>query len=399
MDKYLRTRKAFLRLRESNPHRFSNKRAFARACSTFLLTGSTMPRLPNLCTNRHLPAECGRSLTDRRRRAFRLIIGVLLFVPPLPLRAGVPNNPGSAEVRLGLAEADVLQLAFDQRKVDVLERCWAGGMAVDTPMASGDTLLLAATRHGWVEGVQACLDWCASTEAPGPGGVTALTLAVVTGHTMIMQRLVEAGADANHPLAAPVPLELRQSFTADWFVAQLQHDAGLTPLMLATVLGAEDTVQLMLAHGGRPYQRTKRYTTDAVTLACRAQHIRIGQRLLGRNPDDPDAQEVVIRLSSQRATLFRGRETLLSSQVSTGRKGFATPTGEFLITSKHRQWTSTIYKVPMPYLLRLNGSPIGLHQGAVPGYPASHGCIRLPSGKAAEFFKNTRIGDRVLIRP
>ena len=106
----------------------------------------------------------------------------------------------------------------------------------------------------------------------------------------------------------------------------------------------------------------------------------------------------MVVLSDQRVTFFRGDDVLMTSKVSTGRKGYDTPTGDYLITSKHRDWTSTIYKAPMPYLLRLNASAIGLHQGTVPGYPASHGCIRLPASKAAAFFRTARVGDRVLIR-
>jgi L,D-transpeptidase catalytic domain/Ankyrin repeat len=209
---------------------------------------------------------------------------------------------------------------------------------------------------------------------------------------------VEAGADPNAPLAVPVAPAVLDAFEQSWFLTQLRHDSGLTPLMLAAVLGDEEMVRAFLAHGGRPYQRTRRYTTDAVSLACHAGQIRTAQCLLRRDPDDESSQKLVVVLGEQRVTLFRGDDVVLTSKVSTGRKGYATPPGDYLITSKHRDWTSTIYKAPMPYLLRLNASAIGLHQGVVPGYPASHGCIRLPAGKAADFFKTARVGDRVLIR-
>jgi lipoprotein-anchoring transpeptidase ErfK/SrfK len=90
---------------------------------------------------------------------------------------------------------------------------------------------------------------------------------------------------------------------------------------------------------------------------------------------------------------------LFSTKVSTGRKGFATPTGEFVITDKNREWTSTIYHSSMPYFQRLSCSDFGLHQGVVPGYPASHGCIRVPAGNAAKLFAMTEEGDRVRILP
>ena len=90
---------------------------------------------------------------------------------------------------------------------------------------------------------------------------------------------------------------------------------------------------------------------------------------------------------------------IFATKVSTGRKGFATPTGDFVITNKHRAWTSTIYHASMPYFQRLSCSDFGLHEGNVPGYPASHGCIRVPAGNAAKLFTMTQAGDRVRIVP
>jgi lipoprotein-anchoring transpeptidase ErfK/SrfK len=84
--------------------------------------------------------------------------------------------------------------------------------------------------------------------------------------------------------------------------------------------------------------------------------------------------------------------------VSTGRKGFPTPRGEYVITDKRRHWESTIYDgAEMPYFMRLSGSDIGLHEGVVPRGPASHGCIRLPSASARMLYARMRLGDPVTI--
>ncbi len=306
-----------------------------------------------------------------------------------------------AEIRAALPVEDPEFLAELVESGDgkKLEWLFEWGVSPEKRLPNGDTPLLAAVRAKRAEMVALCLRWCEDVDAQCAEGATALTLAVVTSQRHVAQFLIAAGADPNRALPGPAPDAVREAFDAAWFLTQMKYDPGLTPLMLATVLGDEDLVRLFLGHGGKPHQRTDRYKMDAVTLACRAGQIRVGQRLLQRDPDEPEGQKLVILLGEQRATLFRGSEPVLTSKVSTGRKGFATPTGEFLITSKHRDWTSTIYKVPMPYLLRLNASDIGLHQGALPGYPASHGCIRLPAGKAVAFFKIARIGDRVLIRP
>jgi lipoprotein-anchoring transpeptidase ErfK/SrfK len=85
--------------------------------------------------------------------------------------------------------------------------------------------------------------------------------------------------------------------------------------------------------------------------------------------------------------------------VSTGREGFSTPAGRYVVTDKHESWTSTLYHVAMPYFMRLNCSAIGLHSGYVSGRPASHGCIRLPYQKAKQWFGTVKIGDEVEIVP
>ena len=106
---------------------------------------------------------------------------------------------------------------------------------------------------------------------------------------------------------------------------------------------------------------------------------------------------ITVNLENQRAKLQIDGETKLSTSVSTGRSGYATPAGRYVITNKYKEWNSTIYKVPMPYFLRLNCGPIGLHSGYVTGSPASHGCIRLPNEMALQFYKLARVGDEVII--
>ncbi len=81
----------------------------------------------------------------------------------------------------------------------------------------------------------------------------------------------------------------------------------------------------------------------------------------------------------------------------TGRKGYATPTGKYVISDKQRDWISTIYKVSMPFFMRLSCREIGLHAGNCPGYPASHGCIRMPYSDVQKLFAVLKIGDAVTI--
>ena len=121
---------------------------------------------------------------------------------------------------------------------------------------------------------------------------------------------------------------------------------------------------------------------------------------LGRDPLREE-RRIEIRLAEQRAHIFdsEGKE-IFTTKVSTGKKGHDTPTGEYVITNKYRDWKSTLYhEASMPYFQRLSCGDFGMHQGNVPGYPASHGCIRVPEGNAAKLYTKTRAGDRVMIMP
>jgi len=107
---------------------------------------------------------------------------------------------------------------------------------------------------------------------------------------------------------------------------------------------------------------------------------------------------LVVNLTAQRAVLFRNGVPIGATTVSTGRPGYRTPTGVFTILQKHVEHYSTTYdNAPMPYMQRLTWRGVALHAGQLPGYPASHGCIRLPKGFAELLYGATRIGMTVVI--
>src|SRR6476661_2696851 len=86
------------------------------------------------------------------------------------------------------------------------------------------------------------------------------------------------------------------------------------------------------------------------------------------------------------------------SRCSTGRSGYSTKRGEFVITNKERNHRSTIYHVEMPYFMRLSCLDFGMHAGYVPNFPASHGCIRLPEDTARKFFSEIPVGTLVTVQ-
>ena len=103
--------------------------------------------------------------------------------------------------------------------------------------------------------------------------------------------------------------------------------------------------------------------------------------------------EIVVSIPRQIAYVYRGGQLIGATTVSTGRPGHRTPTGTFPILEKDRDHRSNRYNdAPMPFMQRLTWDGIALHAGAIPGHPASHGCVRLPLAFARELYSVTRVG-------
>jgi hypothetical protein len=108
--------------------------------------------------------------------------------------------------------------------------------------------------------------------------------------------------------------------------------------------------------------------------------------------------QIIISLDKQQLTLYAGGEAIAQSRISSGASGHTTPTGVFSVIEKDRWHRSNIYdNAPMYFMQRITWSGLALHQGVVPNYPASHGCIRLPEAFAKQLWTVTRLGARVII--
>lgn len=107
---------------------------------------------------------------------------------------------------------------------------------------------------------------------------------------------------------------------------------------------------------------------------------------------------MVIGIRQQMAHVYSGERLVGLTSISTGMKGHGTPTGDFPVLQK-RQWhRSNLYSnAPMPFMQRLTWGGIALHAGVNPGYPASHGCIRLPYAFARKLFGLTQVGTLVSV--
>ena len=108
----------------------------------------------------------------------------------------------------------------------------------------------------------------------------------------------------------------------------------------------------------------------------------------------------IVSIKSQQVTFFDADGSILRAPVSTGTKGRETPAGVFAVLEKDLDHHSTLYDdASMPHMQRLTWNGIAMHGGPLPGYAASHGCVRMPFGFAKMLFDKTRIGMRVIISP
>jgi hypothetical protein len=136
---------------------------------------------------------------------------------------------------------------------------------------------------------------------------------------------------------------------------------------------------------------------------------------------------IKISLKKQKARFYRGETLIGVSQISSGKEGFRTPVGSYKILQKKITHASNLYGMwktadgtvinddvdirknptpppgayfegaPMPYFMRITNTGVGMHQGYLPGYAASHGCIRMPYWIVRHFFHNASIGTPVIV--
>lgn len=154
--------------------------------------------------------------------------------------------------------------------------------------------------------------------------------------------------------------------------------------------------------------------------------IRINQALLDQLT--PDAAHVVVSLPKQRAYLMTGDNVVIDSPISSGKRGHATPNGKFTVLEKDKDHHSSIYGdfrdsrgrivragvsaridaapsgtrfvgAAMKWFMRLTGDGVGMHVGFLPGYAASHGCIRMPSQSAELFYSHVKVGTPIEVQP
>ena len=107
---------------------------------------------------------------------------------------------------------------------------------------------------------------------------------------------------------------------------------------------------------------------------------------------------VIVSIGEQRVRVFDGTSQIAESPISSGQRGYPTPMGVFTVIQKDRYHHSNLYAgAPMPYMQRITWSGTAMHTGVLPGYAASHGCIRLPNSFASRLWTMTKLGTRVIV--
>jgi lipoprotein-anchoring transpeptidase ErfK/SrfK len=174
----------------------------------------------------------------------------------------------------------------------------------------------------------------------------------------------------------------------------------------------------------RPASNPTQPTRKASDLIRRQEPVKINQSLLKQ----VTAEDVhlVISLPKQRAYLMMGDEIVIDSPISSGKRGHSTPSGEMRVLEKDPKHYSSLYGdfvdrsgrivragvsaridaapsgthfvgAPMKWFMRLTQDGVGMHVGILPGYPASHGCIRMPADGAKLFYDNVKVGTPVAV--
>ena len=137
---------------------------------------------------------------------------------------------------------------------------------------------------------------------------------------------------------------------------------------------------------------------DTPTVMEAAERLKPGEFLWAPEIAPKGPVLLIVSLATQRAVLYRNGIPIGITTISSGRPGYATPTGVFTVLEKDAEHYSSIYdNAPMPFMQRLTWGGVALHGGQLPGYPASHGCIRLPVEFARRLFEVTHLGMTVII--
>jgi len=272
------------------------------------------------------------------------------------------------------------------------------GADPNVPFDDDESWLARAVRAGNRDTALLLINGGASVkDETAADGHTLLGWAIAHQMTDVVEALLRGGADPDFAEPAPARSGFRELFDSTTFRYHLKVDRKIRPVMLAAAHRDQEILQMLVDAGANGRAYTPKYLSAAI-IGSWYKDSKIQQTaLLGAVPD-VQPRKAVIDLSSQKVTFYENGVAVYSARCSSGKSGYRTPTGEYVVSDKHRHHTSSIYGSSMPYFQRLSYSAFGFHQGYVPNYPASHGCIRLPQAAASHLFGKLKVGDLVVIQ-
>ncbi|HEY4271806.1 MAG TPA: ankyrin repeat domain-containing protein [Candidatus Udaeobacter sp.] len=291
---------------------------------------------------------------------------------------------------------DLLGFALDGGNPEIIKAVLQRLPPAQEWTASTRRALSRALQAGKKDEIRVLLTKQATPPTPEGKQVPYLAYAVASSNSALFATLLDCGADPNTVL----PSHCDKDFLAllpNKLRSYIEDDRNVTMLMLAAALGQVDYLRALQDAGANRSRLTTRNKMSALDVAAETGHWRSAQILLGGGPA-PDKLRIEISLGLQRVALVKDGVPIYHARCSTGRNGYSTKTGEFVITNKERNHRSTIYHVEMPYFMRLSCLDFGMHAGVVPNYPASHGCIRLPWDAAEKLYSEVPVGTVVTVQ-
>jgi hypothetical protein len=168
---------------------------------------------------------------------------------------------------------------------------------------------------------------------------------------------------------------------------------------LRVVVGAFAVLLALTGHAAAAGKTPPKHTsTEGKAVAAVPAKLQAGEYLWVPEVSPRGPMVMVVSLPEQLAYVYRNGVIIGASTVSTGKKGHETPTGVFTILQKNQDHYSNLYdNAPMPYMQRLTWSGVALHAGRLPGFPASHGCVRMPYDFAQKLYAETKTGLTVVV--
>ncbi len=328
----------------------------------------------------------GRSALHYAIAARQLAVIGQFFQTPADIAGPLRDGPSLAELACATGDRHIVETVLSRLPEKVP---WppAGRTVANQALQTGDTALLRLLFASF-----------SGPAAPSASAQPWLAYAVAASDLALLEMLLSCGADPNAILDQPDDPALRERLAANFMRGHIATEPGMTPLMLAAGLGQTDAVKMLLAAGANRNAGTRgKSTLLALYFAAWASSPATVQALLDKAPPR-DRTRIEISLNAQHATFYKDGAVVLQTEISTGRAGFDTKPGEYVITDKHLTHRSTMYPAEMPFFMRLSCQAFGLHEGYVTGRPASHGCIRLPKNAAQRLFAEAPIGTWVSIK-